>query len=121
MLFINLLKLIKSFNYAFKGIGHTLSSQQNFRVHVLAVIVVCIVGWYVKLLPWEWVALVLCFGMVLAMELINTAIEYLTNLVEPDFNPLAGKVKDAAAGAVLIAAISSVLVAIIIFGRHFFV
>ena len=118
MLFINLLKLIKSFNYAFKGIGQAMSSQQNFRVHVLAVLVVCIAGWYVQLHTWEWLALVLCFGMVLAIELINTAIEYLTDLVEPNFNPLAGKVKDAAAGAVLIAAITSVVVAIIIFGKY---
>ena len=60
-------------------------------------------------------AVALCITLVLSMEAVNTAIEHLTNLVSPDFHPLAGKAKDVAAAAVLLSAMGSVLVAAIIF------
>jgi diacylglycerol kinase len=63
----------------------------------------------------EWVALVICIVLVLALEAVNTALEYLTDLVSPEYHPLAGKAKDVAAAAVLIAAIGAVWVGILIF------
>lgn len=65
--------------------------------------------------PNEWIAIILCFGVVLAAEGFNTAIERLVNLVSPERNPIAGDVKDIAAGSVLICAIVAAIVGIIIF------
>ena len=108
---------IKSFYYAFRGIFDLLSGRHpNAMVHLLAIVVVTIAGFYVGLATWEWVTVILCFGLVLALEAVNSAIEYIVDLVSPDYHPLAGKAKDIAAGAVLIAAIVAVVVAVLIFG-----
>lgn len=110
-------KRIKSFKYAFKGIFDLFSGRHpNALIHLLAVIVVTGAGLYLGLERWEWVAVLLCFGLVLALEAVNTAIEYVVDLVSPDHHALAGKAKDMAAGAVLIAAMTTVVVAVVIFG-----
>lgn len=87
----------------------------NFRIHLLAITLVGLAGWYFKLSSREWLWIILAVGLVLVTELLNTAIELLVDLVSPAFNTQAGKVKDVAAGAVLIAAFISVLIGIIIF------
>lgn len=90
-------------------------SQANARIHLLATIVVTGAGFLLEVDRMEWVALVLCMAGVWTSEAMNTAIEYLTDLVSPDFNPIAGKVKDIAAGGVLLFAIATVIVAGLIF------
>ena len=77
--------------------------------------VVTAAGWYFQITRQEWLALVLAMTLVLALEAVNTAIEYLTDLVSPEYHPLAGKAKDVAAAAVLIAAIGAVVVGAIVF------
>ncbi|MBR2161574.1 MAG: diacylglycerol kinase family protein, partial [Bacteroidaceae bacterium] len=68
----------------------------------------------------EWVAVILCFSMVISAELFNSAVERLTDLAHPDLHPLAGKVKDIAAGAVLVTAIAAAAVGLIIFLPYVF-
>ena len=108
-------RLYKSFGYALKGIAELLMSQANARIHLLAIIVVSIAGFYYRINAEEWRSVVFAFAIVLAAEGFNTAIEYLTDLVSPEHHPLAGKTKDVAAGAVLICAIGAVLIGGIIF------
>lgn len=108
-------RLIKSFGYAFSGIAYTTRTQLNFQIHLAAILVVSLAGWYFKLSTSEWLWIILAIGLVLVTELVNTAIEILVDLVSPGFNEKAGKVKDVAAGAVVIAAIISVLTGAIIF------
>jgi len=108
-------RLIKSFGYALSGIAYTTKTQLNFKIHLLAIAVVTILGWFLKLTASEWLWIVLAIGLVLVAELVNTAIELLVDLVSPAFNPQAGKVKDIAAGAVLIAAAIAVVIGAIIF------
>lgn len=108
-------RLIKSFGYALAGIGYTVKTQMNFKIHLTAIIAVLLTGWYVQLNPAEWLWIILAIGLVLVAELLNTAIELLVDLVSPGFNAKAGKVKDVAAGAVLVAAIISVCIGGIIF------
>ena len=113
-------KRIKSFLYAFRGIFDLLSGRHpNALIHLLAIIVVTIAGFYFGLERSGWVAVVLCFGLVLALEAVNSAIEYVVDLASPERHPLAGKAKDMAAGAVLIGAIAAVVVAGIIFWPYF--
>lgn len=108
-------KLIRGFGFAFKGIGYAVATQLNFRIHLAASLAAGWLGYALHISANEWLWIALCIALVLAAELLNTAIEVLTNLVSPGFNPEAGHVKDIAAGAVLITAIFSVISGLIIF------
>lgn len=112
-------KRLMSFVYAFKGIGSLLKKEHNAWIHCTAIGMVTIAGIYFDITSTEWCIVLLCFGMVLAAEGFNTAIERLVNLVSPDFHPVAGDVKDVAAGAVLICAIAAAIIGIIIFFPYF--
>ena len=106
---------IKSFRFAFNGLTAVFRSEPNMRLHVLASIVVLIMAYHFEVTQVEWCLLILCIGMVWVAEIFNTSIETLTDLVSPEHNPLAGKTKDLAAGAVLMAAITAVVVGLLIF------
>lgn len=108
-------RLIKSFGYALSGIAYTVKTQLNFRIHLLAIAVVSCLGFVLSLTAAEWLWIVMAIGLVLVTELLNTAIELLVDLISPEYNATAGKVKDIAAGAVLVAAAISVITAAIIF------
>lgn len=113
-------KRIKSFGYAFKGIVSLLKKEHNAWIHCTAIVVVTLAGFHFSIAPTEWCIVVLCFGMVLAAEGFNTAIERLVDLVSPGFHPIAGDVKDVAAGAVLICAIAAAIIGGIIFIPYIF-
>lgn len=111
----SLKKRIKSFRYAGKGMISFISREHNAWIHCTAIVLTTSAGFYFQITKGEWIAVILCFGIVLAAEGFNTAIERLVNLVSPEYHPLAGDVKDIAAGAVLICAIAAAIVGIIIF------
>lgn len=113
-------KRIKSFVYAFRGIGSFLRKEPNAWIHCTAMVTVTLLGWYFNITPTEWCVVVLCFGLVLMAEAFNTAIERLVNLVSPDFHPIAGDIKDVSAGAVLITAIAAAIVGLIVFIPYLF-
>lgn len=108
-------KFIRSFGYAFSGIAYAGKSQFNFRFHLCALTIVGIAGWYFQLNTAEWLWIIAASGMVLLSELFNTAVEVLVDLVSPNIHPKAKIIKDVAAGAVLIAAITAILIGLIIF------
>lgn len=108
-------KTIKSFGYAGQGIRSVFQSEQNMRIHLIVGCLVIIFGFIFNICLTEWMLCLLCFGLVIGMEMMNTAIEKLVDLVSPNHHPIAGKVKDIAAGAVLICAIISVIVGLLIF------
>jgi diacylglycerol kinase len=85
------------------------------RLHVLSAIAVIITGFLLNVTLLEWCVLVSCIGLVFTAEIFNTAIETITNLVSPEWNTLAGKTKDLAAGAVLTASLTAAIVGMIIF------
>lgn len=107
--------MIKSLINAIKGLKSVLSSQPNFTIQIGFAILTVILGFYFELSPTEWALVIISGSLVFVAESFNTAIEYLTDLVSPDFNPLAGRVKDIAAGAVLLACIGAALIGIFIF------
>lgn len=96
---------IRSFGFAFKGIATLFATQGNAQVHVLATVLIVALGAWLGLSPTEWCLILICIAMVLTAEGMNTAIEFVVDLVSPDHHPLAGKAKDVAAGAVLISVI----------------
>lgn len=104
-------KFLLSFKYAFSGIITTIKEERNVKLHILAVIVVIILGLAYKISTLEWIICILLFGLVISSELINTAIENTVDLVTAEKNELARKAKDAAAGAVLVNSIVSAIIA----------
>ena len=108
-------KRIRSFRYAIQGISTLLRDEHNSRIHVAVMAAVISAGFLFGIKPLEWCAVVICFGLVLMAESINSAIEALADLVMPNPHPLVKKAKDVAAAAVLMVSVASVAVGIIIF------
>lgn len=104
-----------SFGYAWKGIKSFIGKEPNAWIHCSAIVLVTIAGCVLGITRMEWMIVLLCFAVVLAAEGFNTAIERLVNLVSPQHHPMAGDVKDIAAGAVLICAVAAAIVGILIF------
>lgn len=108
-------KRLDSFRFAFKGLRWLFLSQPNAKIHLAVAAMVMSSGWYFSLSKTEWCLVVFAIFSVLTAEAFNTALEDLTDLVSPDFHPLAGRAKDVAAAAVLLAAIGAATVGCIIF------
>ncbi|MDR0746029.1 MAG: diacylglycerol kinase family protein [Mediterranea sp.] len=114
----NIKERLKSFVYAGKGIYILIRREHNAGIHCAAIALVTTAGFYFNITKTEWIAIILCFGLVLAVEALNTAIERLVDMVCPERRPLAGEVKDLAA-AVLICAITATIVGAIVFIPYF--
>jgi diacylglycerol kinase (ATP) len=108
-------KLIASFGYAIRGIGFMLKTQRNAQIHITAIVIAICLGLILKISPAEWLFIVFVIALVVAAELINTAIENLTDLISPGYHEKAGRVKDLSAGAVLICAIAAAITGFMIF------
>lgn len=100
---------------AVNGIVHGLRTQANLRFHLAAAILVVAAGIVFGLSPPEWTLLVLCIGLVIALELVNSSIELIADKVSTEYDSKVKAVKDMAAGAVLVAAICAAAVGLIIF------
>lgn len=111
-------KLLLSFKYAGRGLFVLLKSQQNAVIHLLALVLVFALAWYLQLSKTEWLFIVLSVTMVIVAEAFNTAIELLADSISKEHHPLIGKAKDVAAGAVLLTAIMAVVVGILVFGPY---
>ena len=110
-----MLKFFKSFGYASEGILHAFKSELNFKVHILATIIVIFAGLMTGLSMSEWLVIILLFGGMLALEMVNSAIERTVDAITVNRDPLAKQAKDLAAGAVLIFAITSAIIGLFIF------
>ncbi|HJA86685.1 MAG TPA: diacylglycerol kinase family protein [Candidatus Bacteroides avicola] len=108
-------KQLHSFGYAWQGIRGCIGKEQNLSFHLITSLAVIIAGIGFDISRNEWIAVILCIGLVIAAELFNTAIERLVDFVSPQRHPIAGQVKDIAAGAVLVCALAAIAVGLIIF------
>lgn len=109
------MKLFRSFRFAWSGIRYCVKTQPNFRVHLIILSLVVVAGFCFNINNAEWLALVVCGMIVLILEMINTALEYLCDTITTDFHPAIKVIKDVSAGAVLVSAAGSVVVGFIIF------
>lgn len=107
--------LFRSFCHAFSGIRWALRTQRNLRIHATATLVVIAAGFVCNLPDWKWCAVLGCISLVWMAELMNTAIEHLCDRVTKEQDESVRRVKDVAAGAVLVTAIISVVVAVLVF------
>lgn len=107
--------LPQAFACAGKGVFATVARERNMKIHCAAALCAVVAGVVLSLDAASWCAVVLCIGGVMAAECANTAIEAVVDLVSPEHHELAGLAKDAAAGAVLVLACASVVVACIVY------
>src|SRR3989344_4335536 len=116
-----MIKIVNSFIHAFNGIATTWKEEINFRIEVLSALFIFFAIFYFDFSFVESVICILLVTLVLAAEIVNTAIEDLCNKVEPLSDPLIGKVKDTMSAFVLIITIGALIVGVIVFYNHFIV
>jgi diacylglycerol kinase (ATP) len=104
-----------SFKYAFDGIVYCFRSQPNFRIHTLATILVLLTSWFLRVNHTELIVLLFTIMLVLVAEMLNTAVEAMTDLITEERHRQAKIAKDVAAGMVLMSAILAVIIGAVIF------
>ena len=108
-------KLINSFKYAIEGFISSFKTERNMKIHVLAMILVVVLGFLLKISLIEWFVCIIAIAVVLAGELFNTAIETIVDMVSPEKNDKAKLAKDISASAVLVLTIGAAIIGLIIF------
>ena len=108
-------RIINSFKYAFNGLIDTYKTEQSVWIYIPVSLLVILMGFYFKINTIEWLVIVLVLGVILSLELINTALESVVDLVTDKYHPLAKKAKDTVSAAVLVFAVASVIIGLIIF------
>ncbi len=108
-------RLIRSFGYAWQGIRHCFTHEPNFKIHVGFAAATTGMGILLRLAATEWAVILICIAIVIAMEMANTALEHLCNMVYPGQSPVIKKIKDMAAGAVMLCALVAAICGLIIF------
>jgi undecaprenol kinase len=112
---IHLPRIIKSFSAAARGLGHVFKSEQNFRIQVVAGMVVILGVIFLPLQTWEAILVILLVLLVLLVEILNTVFEYFSDLLKPRLHHYVYVIKDLMAGAVLLTSIVAVVIGLIIF------
>lgn len=113
-----ILKSLKSFRYAIRGVGKVIRYENNAKVHLLATISVIAAGFFLRISLRDWCLLLFAIALVWITEIINTAIEKIVNLVSPNRNQAAGDIKDISAGAVLVASSFAAIIGILVFWQY---
>jgi diacylglycerol kinase (ATP) len=108
-------KIVASTRYALRGLAFLLE-ERNARMLLAGTVVTIAAGFYFQLEALEWCAVIFAIALLWVAEGLNSALERLTDLVSPGYHPLAGKAKDIAAGAVMIALVGAVSIGVVIFG-----
>jgi len=110
-----LINRLKSVSHAFKGMLTLIKTEASIKVQLFIAILVTILGFYFNISYTEWIIQIAMIGLVMSIEGINTAVECIADFIHPDHHPKIGLIKDIAAGAVLIASITAVIIAGIIY------
>ena len=114
-------KLINSFKYAIEGFISSFKTERNMKIHVLVMMLVIALGFYLKINLTEWCIVTIIIALVITAELFNTAIETVVDMICPEKNPKAKLAKDISAAAVLSLAIGAVIIGAIIFIPKFII
>jgi len=109
------MKFIRSIGFALQGIKYCFTSEKNFRIQLIAALITIVCGIFFHLSINEWMLVFFCLALVLALEMINTSIEKLSDMVDSNIHPGIKIIKDVAAGAVSIAALLSFVLGCFIF------
>lgn len=107
--------MLNSFKYAIEGIITAIKMERNMKIHVCFTIAVIIAGFVFKIDLQQWMICLLCIGIVISLEMVNTAIEQIANTIDKKYDDKIKIIKDVAAGAVLVSAIISAIIGLMIF------
>lgn len=110
-----MINFLKGFLYAFNGLVVFFRHERNGRIQLVISVAVIILAFLLHVSTLDWIILMICIATVLALEMINSAIEKLCNLVHPKYHPAVKVIKDISAGAVLWVSVSSGIIGVIIF------
>jgi len=110
-----LVNRLKSVGYAFKGSVYLIRTESSIKIQVFIAIIITIAGFYFDISNTEWLIQTAFIGLVLSLEGMNTAVEYISDFIHPDRHESIGRIKDIAAGAVFFAAITAAIAALIIY------
>lgn len=108
---------IRSFGYAIEGFRTAVATERNIKVQLLVGVLAVVAGLVLRIDALSWVLVLLCIGLVLFAELVNTSIEAIVDLATQDLHPLAKRAKDIAAASVFTLSITAAVVGIIVFAR----
>lgn len=114
----SLAERLKSFRHAFTGLAQLVKGEHNFRIHLVATILVVLAGILLNIKAAEWLIIIITIGIVLVAEGLNSAVEHLCDIVSPGEDQRIKKIKDMLAAAVLISAVMAIIIGIIIFLPH---
>ena len=106
---------LKSVGYAFKGMIILVKTESSIKIQLFIAIAVTLAGFYFKLSAIEWMIQIAMIGLVMSIEGLNTAVEYISDFIHPEHHPKIGLIKDISAGAVFIASVVAVIVGLIIY------
>jgi diacylglycerol kinase (ATP) len=107
----------RSVKFAWNGVRGA-AVERSFQIHVVVAMLVCVTGFILDISRVDWLIILICFGMVMSMEAMNSAIEHIVDFISPQQDPRAGKIKDLSAGAVLIVSVIAAIIGVIIFGQY---
>ena len=107
---------LRSFGYAFRGLWFVIRTQRNAWIHALVTVLVILVALWLQLPARDWAVLLLTIALVWTAEFINSALEAVVDLASPGSSPLAARGKDIGAAAVLIAALTAIVVGLLVLG-----
>ena len=108
-------KRLKSFTYAFNGLRVFITEEHNAWIHLFATLCVVVAGILFKISLMEWVAVAFAIGLVFSFEIINTSVENIADFICPERNDHIKRIKDLAAAAVLVSAITAAVIGLIVF------
>lgn len=111
----SLMKRLNSFSYAFNGLKILFKEEHNFRIYFVAILGVIIASLLFKINRYEWIAITFSVGLVISFEIINSAIENIADFISPAKNEKIKRIKDLSAAAVLISAITALIIGLIVF------
>lgn len=106
---------LQSFAVAFQGIATAFKNEMHMKVHLVFAVLALLACWLLQVELWGWCVVIICVGLVISAEVLNTALEALCDKVSSEYDPLIKIAKDAAAGSVLVLAITSVIAGLIVY------
>jgi len=110
--------MLQTFKHAFDGIIWAFRNERNLKIHAVSAVLVSALGLYLQVSTTDWVILLICIGMVISAELLNTAIEKILDLLHPQISDKVKIIKDISAGAVLILSIIAAIVGALVFVKY---
>jgi len=110
-----------SFRYAFSGFKVLLKSEHNAWIHLSLSVIAIALGFYFDISNMEWIAIVICIGIVISAEIFNTAIEHIANFIQPKQDIKIKHIKDLGAAGVFTAAFAALIIGLIIFSPKIFI